>query len=339
MVQQPEPCQKSPLALMNVQCVIEHDVHMLNCNIHQCMPYAAMLIQVNEFLKLLTHSGALEMWGSQQLDGHQGPNSSGPQTSIAEQAKPALQILDCGCGSAALTLCTYHYLNDVLGVPAQLTGVDTNAQLMAKSAALAQELGIPDAQFITSSIADHQPAMQPDIVLALHACDIATDQALALGVTSGAGLIMSVPCCHKDLHKQLQARPPFEPVMRHGIMRQRFADLLTDSLRAALLRVVGYKTDVVEFVSTEHTPRNLLIRAVRTPQVCSSSSSSSSSSPHEAEGGEGKKELVSDATEGSSAQACREYVALKQFWSVTPHLEVLLADQVVPLLGKYAPEA
>jgi hypothetical protein len=135
--------------------------------------------------------------------------------------------------------------------------------------------------------------MPPDIMIALHACNTATDDALAQGILNGARLIMCAPCCHHELHEQLHAVDPFGPVFQHGILRQRLGDLLTDTFRALILRIYGYKTDVVEFVSPEHTDRNLLIRAVHRAGI-------------------------------PTAQAIREYQELKSFWQVTPYLERLI---------------
>lgn len=229
--------------------------------------------QINEFLKLLNHTGALE-----------------------EFDHSPIRILDCGCGSSHLTFATYHYLNHIRQIPATLTGVDVNQNLMDRSNAYSRELGLGETCFYTSPIIDYVPDSQPDMVLALHACDTATDEALALGVKYDVPVILSVPCCHKHLHQQLETRPPFEPVMRHGILKSRLADILTDSFRALILRIMGYRTDVIEFISSEHTGRNLMIRAVK-------------------------------KTEPGEAQFVQEYAALKAYWGVTPYLETLLQDR------------
>ncbi|MCZ7546827.1 MAG: SAM-dependent methyltransferase [Anaerolineae bacterium] len=165
--------------------------------------------QVNEFLKLLEHTGALE-----------------------GIAHTPVRLVDCGCGSAYLTLAAYHYLNDVRGMPATLDGVDVDAQLIAKSRAQVQAMGL-DARvcFYRSAIIDYEPDAPPDIVLALHACDTATDEALAQGIKWGARLILAVPCCHHHLHRQLERAPPFAPVLREGILKKRLADILTDTFR------------------------------------------------------------------------------------------------------------
>jgi hypothetical protein len=137
--------------------------------------------------------------------------------------------------------------------------------MVQRNSALADELGMDGLTFEAGTIARAQPLSgeSPDIVLALHACDTATDEALARAVRWGARWVLAAPCCHHDIAAQLRAADPPEPygpLTRHGILRERFADTLTDALRAALLRLHGYKVDVVEFVDSAHTPRNLLLR-------------------------------------------------------------------------------
>ena len=229
--------------------------------------------QINEFLKLIEHTGELEQFETTPI-----------------------QILDCGCGSAYLSFAAYHYLNNVRGIPTQLTGIDTNATLIQKDNRLSDELGFSQACFLSSSIIDFVPQESPDIVLALHACDTATDEAMYRGIASEARLIMCAPCCHLHLHRQLHAVKPFAPVFQDGILKQRLSDILTDTFRALILRIMGYKTDVVEFVSPEHTDKNLMIRAIR-------------------------------RTQRDKARYLQEYQELKAYWGVTPYLETLLSER------------
>ncbi|KAJ9527353.1 hypothetical protein QJQ45_025624 [Haematococcus lacustris] len=351
---------------------------------------ADKLAQVNEFLKLLEHTDRLhQLLPSSPLQPHQHPTSAPPLESppgagagAAEGGGPGgaaaatgsgcpagggvVRILDCGCGAAYLTLGTWHYLNNVLGIAAHITGIDSNAVLMAKSNRYCQQLGLGghQAQFLASPIAGYAPPQPPHVILALHACDTATDEALALGVKQGAPIIMAVPCCHNHLHRQLAGSKamvaPFGPVMGHGILRQRMLDVLTDSLRALLLRIVGYKVDVVEFVSAEHTPRNVLIRAVRrgpagyvsttdtsgasksaetadgdtepTPSMMGSGSSSNDSSSS-GTSSPGVDKLPDQASTKVTLQLVEEYKALTSFWGVRPHLETLLEAELQQLLS------
>ncbi len=148
------------------------------------------------------------------------------------------------------------------------TGVDVKAQSLEHNTAVADSLGLGDQMtFVQGDIGSAELDEPPDVVLALHACDTATDDALARAVGWDAPLVLAAPCCHHDVAAQLRRAPtpaPYTMLTRNGILRERFADTLTDALRASVLRLVGYRVDVVEFVESVHTPRNTLLRAVRT---------------------------------------------------------------------------
>ena len=177
-----------------------------------------------------------------------------------------LQIVDLGCGNAYLTFVTERFLSHVRGLPVHLTGIDQREQSRTHNQQVADRLGV-DATFVASSIGDAQPGVLPDVVLALHACDTATDDALARAVEWHAPLVLAAPCCHHDIAAQLRTHPaptPYTMLTRDGILRERLADTLTDGLRASLLRLEGYRVDVMQFVGSRHTPRNTLLRAVRT---------------------------------------------------------------------------
>ncbi|MGC4110891.1 MAG: SAM-dependent methyltransferase [Nocardioides sp.] len=181
-------------------------------------------------------------------------------------ADAPLEVVDLGCGNAYLTFVTERYLRHVRGLPVRLTGIDQREQSREHNERIAAELGA-DASFVAASIADAVPASRPDVVLALHACDTATDDALARAVEWEAPLVLAAPCCHHDIAAQLRrqgAPVPYGMLTKDGILRERLADTLTDALRAALLRERGYRVEVMQFVGSRHTPRNTLIRAVRT---------------------------------------------------------------------------
>ncbi len=185
-----------------------------------------------------------------------------------------LEIVDLGCGNAYLTFVTERYLTHVRGLPVHLTGIDQREQSREHNQQIARELGV-EATFVASSIEGAEPPASPDVVLALHACDTATDDALARAIEWGTPLILAAPCCHHDIAAQLRKAPtpaPYAMLTRHGILRERFADTLTDGLRASLLRLQGYRVDVMQFVGSEHTPRNTLLRAVRTGKPVSGGS-------------------------------------------------------------------
>ncbi len=184
-------------------------------------------------------------------------------------AEEPLRIVDLGCGNAYLTFAAERYLTHVRELPVHLTGVDVKEQSREHNGELAERLGVA-ADFVVGTIAGATLDRAPEVVLALHACDTATDEALARAVEWEAPLVLAAPCCHHDVATQLRRSPtpsPYTLLTRHGILRERFADTLTDALRASLLRIAGYRVDVVEFVESEHTPRNTLLRAVRTGGV------------------------------------------------------------------------
>jgi len=231
--------------------------------------------QINEFLRLVEQTGALEKFN-----------------------KSPLSVVDCGCGNAYLTFAFYYYLNNVLKIPTHLTGIDVNGELLERHVEKSSSLDWSGLTFQTTSIIDFKPDTPPDIVLALHACDTATDEALAQGIRWQSKVIISAPCCQHHLQEQLDHQPaprPFGPVERHSILKERLGDILTDTFRALMLRIMGYQTEVVQFVSSEHTAKNLMIRAVRSLKV-------------------------------GDPQFVQEYHDLKDFWQVTPYLEHLLGE-------------
>jgi SAM-dependent methyltransferase len=186
---------------------------------------------------------------------------------LPDELPSPFRVVDLGCGNAYLTFAAYRYLAD-RGAKVQVVGVDVREDQRVRNTAVATELGCADdVSFVAGTIEDAQVAESPDLVLALHACDTATDQALARAVRWDAQWVLAAPCCHHDIAAQLKGHPapaPYGEITRQPILRERFADVLTDSLRASLLRIHGYKVDVVEFVDSAHTPRNLLLRARRT---------------------------------------------------------------------------
>jgi SAM-dependent methyltransferase len=178
------------------------------------------------------------------------------------------RIVDLGCGHAYLTVGAYVWLARVKGLPVRVHGVDVREEFRARNAARAESLGWSDELTFEAApiaVAAEEPA--PDVVVALHACDTATDDALARAVRWGSAVVLAAPCCHHDLQAQVarsSAPSPYTLVARYGLLRERFLDVLTDTFRASLLRFVGYRVDAVQFVSDEHTNRNLMLRAVRT---------------------------------------------------------------------------
>ena len=234
--------------------------------------------QVEEFVRLLD-AAVREAQASGRLSGDR------------------LRAVDLGCGNAYLTFAVYHHLHDVLGVEVDVIGVDVKEQARRHNTEVAERLGwAKNVRFVEGDIATANVDLPVDITIALHACDTATDDALARGIGWQSELILAAPCCHHDIQRQMRAASapsPYDLITRHGLMRERFADVLTDSVRVHLLRRHGYRADVVEFIDSKHTPRNALIRAHRTGVA---------------------------ATPAQEA----EYTELTSAWGIHPKLEALL---------------
>jgi SAM-dependent methyltransferase len=205
--------------------------------------------QVEEFLRIL--SPALD---AAIAAGHiQKPTANAP-----------LNIVDLGCGHAYLTFAAHQFLINS-GIPVKVVGIDVRVESRDRNNAIAKKLGIESTiEFVAEEIS--KTTSQPvDIAIALHACDTAPDDAIAWAVNGGAQLLLIAPCCHHDIQKQMDVAPePWTALTKFGLMKERLADLITDSFRAQLLRLVGYRVEIIEFVAGEHTPRNLMIRAVKT---------------------------------------------------------------------------
>jgi len=178
------------------------------------------------------------------------------------------RLVDLGCGHAYLTFGAYVWLARVRGLAVLVHGVDVREEFQVRNTARAASLGWDrDLTFAAGTIAGATELPAADVVLALHACDTATDDALARAVAWRSSVVLAAPCCHHDLQAQVsrsRAPSPYTLVARYGLLRERFLDILTDTFRSSLLRIVGYRVDVVQFVSDEHTNRNLMIRGVRT---------------------------------------------------------------------------
>jgi len=209
-------------------------------------------LQVEEFLRLLapTLSSAISA-------GHIGsPTSASPLT-----------IVDLGCGHAYLTFAAHQYLRSI-GIDVKVIGIDVRSASRDRNNEIAKKLGITNSIEFRAEEISQTTLGQADVAIALHACDTATDDAIAWGVRTGAKLMMIAPCCHHDIQSQLTESPePWSLITRYGIMRERLGDLLTDSLRMQILKLRGYRVDAIEFIGGEHTPRNLMIRAVKTDAV------------------------------------------------------------------------
>ncbi len=205
--------------------------------------------QVEEFLRLLvpTLNDAIAA-------GHiDAPTESRP-----------LQVVDLGCGHAYLTFAAHQYLKSA-GIPVRVVGIDVRPASRDRNNEIAKSLGIESSITFLAEEIGSTSQTQADVAIALHACDTATDDSIAWAVNGNVPLALFAPCCHHDIQAQMKVAPePWALVTRHGIMRERLGDLITDSLRIQLMKLHGYRVDAIEFIGGEHTPRNLMIRAVKT---------------------------------------------------------------------------
>ncbi len=248
--------------------------------------------QVNEFLKVV----------EDVVGGERGTGNGEEFT-----------VVDCGCGKAYLTLALYFFLTQVMKFPAvRVIGVDRREDVVAAARKMSQQLDVADkvtfaaADLSTFDIQQVTPNPRVDMVISLHACDTATDEALARGVEWGSRYIVSAPYCQHELQKTIgpQSDAAFAGVLRHGILRERLCDILTDSFRAMILRILGYRTQVVEFVSPDATARNILLRA-------------------------------ETGARSGQAGAVSDYLNLRDYWHVTPWLETRLAARLDPFLKRF----
>lgn len=185
------------------------------------------------------------------------------------------RIVDLGCGHAYLTFAA-HRLAQKIGFKAEVFGVDEREESRDRNSSIAAMLDISEEiKFSATKISD-LPTLKTDLTIALHACDTATDDAIAWAVKSESKVILVAPCCHHDIQKQMRTSPaPWEIATRYGILQERVGDIITDSIRAQVLRILGYRTEIIEFIAGDHTPRNLMIRAFRSDSGKGSSKSQS----------------------------------------------------------------
>ena len=256
--------------------------------------------QVNEFLKVVEDV----LKGERVEKGEMGEKVEGGEKTFT--------VVDCGCGKAYLTLALYFYLTQTLGMAnVRVIGVDRRNDVIASATKMAEQLDLvgkvvfAEADLMSFDISS-LGFERADMVISLHACDTATDEALAKGVEWKARYIVSAPCCQHELQKSIgpDANSPFAGVLRHGILRERLCDILTDSFRAMILRILGFKTQVVESVSPDATARNILLRA----------------------------EFGVKPGQGGTVS---EYLNLRDYWHVTPWLETRLAKMLEKYLTRY----
>lgn len=235
--------------------------------------------QINRFLELLDDvlPAVLQARSQDQEGGDQKALQDQEGGAVSGVATVPLQILDFGSGKSYLTFAVQYFLERVKEIPCHITGVDLKKDVVESCASLARRLGISNMDFVCGDIASYA-GTPPDIVITLHACDTATDYALAFAVEQKAKAILSVPCCQKEINSQLRkdSNAQFAALLKRGIFRERFSALLTDAVRAQLLEERGYNVQVLEFIDMDGTPKNLMIRAVlkgAASQACDKSQS------------------------------------------------------------------
>lgn len=236
--------------------------------------------QVNEFLRVL-------------------------ESVTATKPEKTLNIVDCGCGKAYLTFAAYFYMTRVHGFEVRICGIDRRADVIASARRTAVDLDVSDhVEFIEGELESSEPGFDADLMMSLHACDTATDEALARGMEWKCRYLLCSPCCQHELQKELKGSNEMRAVLRHGILRERLADLLTDTFRAQILRILGFRVNIIEYVSSEATSRNIMLKAEFTVKP------------------------------GQSA-AISDYLELRDYWKVSPWLETRMSALIDKYLKHY----
>ncbi len=209
--------------------------------------------------------------------------------------KKELKIVDFGSGKAYLTFALYWYLKEKLGIKVKITGLDLKVDVINYCNQVAKELNYENLNFKIGDIKGFEDYNDIDVVITLHACDTATDDALIKAVNWNTKLILLVPCCQHELFKQV-SNDKMAPILKHGILKEKLSAMITDSIRGSILEILGYSVEIFEFIDTEHTPKNIVIRAVN------------KNSP--------------------SRKAKQEYYDFKKMWNLDPYLEKSLKDKI-----------
>lgn len=215
-------------------------------------------------------------------------------------------IIDFGCGKSYLTFAMYYYLKELKGYPVRIIGLDLKEEVIRHCSELSIRYGYDKLSFTCGDIASYEGVDHVDMVVTLHACDLATDYALEKAVGWDAKVILSVPCCQHELNKQIK-NPLLQPVLEYGLIKERMAALYTDAIRAQILEYTGYNTQILEFIDMEHTPKNILLRAVSR-----------------------KKNEISPAEEEKRQKAGEQVKELIRFLHADPAIVRLLAPELDP---------
>lgn len=209
--------------------------------------------------------------------------------------KEKIRIVDFGSGKAYLTFSLYYYIVEVLGVEAEITGIDLKEDVVKFCNETAKKLSYKNLSFLCGDIKTFDNFEGIDMIVTLHACDIATDMAIAHGIKWKSRIIMVVPCCQHEIFGQIK-NESMNPLLKHGILKERLSSLVTDSVRGNILEILGYSVQFVEFIDMEHTPKNIMIRAIYN----------------------GKK----------NEKALKDFQIFKAFWNINPYLENAMKEEL-----------
>ncbi len=209
------------------------------------------------------------------------------------QTDRKIQVVDFGCGKAYLTFAMYYFFVELKKLDVDIIGLDLKTDVIETCSQLAKSLDYKDLHFVQGDIKNFTGLKQVDMVVSLHACDTATDESLAKAVSWDADVILAVPCCQHELFKKIH-NPVMETMEKHGLIKERLSSLITDSIRANALEIMGYNTQMLEFIDMEHTPKNILIRAYKTGEM--------------------------------NEDALKEYKEFTNFWHVKPYIEQALGE-------------
>lgn len=204
-----------------------------------------------------------------------------------------IQIVDFGCGKAYLTFALYYYLVEMKGFNVDIIGLDLKTDVIEHCSALAKKLNYDNLHFVQGDIKNFNGLEKVNMVVSLHACDTATDESLSKAISWDADVILAVPCCQHELFKKIH-NPVMATMEKHGLIKERLSSLITDSIRANALEIMGYNTQVLEFIDMEHTPKNILLRAYKTGKI--------------------------------NQEAVKEYKDFTNFWHVRPYIEQALGE-------------
>lgn len=246
--------------------------------------------QINRYLEIVADS----LKNMTEIPGKEADGDSRP-----------FRVIDFGCGKAYLTFALYWYLRSQCGMNVEIIGLDLKADVIEFCSDVAKKLGYDQLTFMHGDIADFE-SEGADMVVTLHACDTATDYALANAVRWGSKIILSVPCCQHELFKQIN-NPLMKPMLKHGILNERFTEILTDGLRGLRLEARGYEVDMIEFTSLEHTARNIMIKAILKNSIADINSNSG----------------VHNARDFRAKKAAAEYDALCEAYNVKPTTSII----------------